>query len=671
MIRPLTFILLLALALAAPAVLATSGQAELERQRAAFVAAESALRQGATTRFHALAEELRDYPLYPYLRYEYLRPRLARSTEAEIVQFVREHAGSPVAPRLHHAWIDNLARRGQWETLLRNFPARAESVTLECYRRQALLRTGATAQAFDGIEALWLTSQSQPAACDPLFTAWRAQDGLDSELVWQRFRLAMQANETRLANYLTRYMNDTHRDWAELWLRVHREPRLVNGPQRPAGEHPVHKDIVIHGIKRMARTNIDLAVETWDRAMDGHPALSREEHADIERSLALTLAVRSHPRALERLSALDASAADTSLREWRVRAALARQDWRAVLEAIEQLHEEERETPAWRYWQARALEALKQGRQAEEIYLELAIARGYYSYLAADRLSLPYQLGHQSTTEDETGQVRVEEYPGLARARELFFIGRLVDARREWFFATRDMADWQLRAAAMHAQAWGWHDRAIMAVARTDFRDDLDLRFPFAFREQVIAAAKAQGVEPALAFALIRQESAFDPDARSPAGALGLMQLMPATARQLARHLDIPAPTQAALLDVGTNLRLGMTWLKRMLDRYDNQAVALAAYNAGTHRVDSWLPREQAIPADLWNDIVPFRETRGYIQNVMLFSVIYAQRMDQTEGRLAQRMPVVVPRNARLTRHMRSDEAPITVPKPAKKDSSS
>ncbi len=650
----LPFLLLLLIpGLLAPVapVHAADTEAALEQQRALFLEAERALRQGAITRFDTLSIELRDYPLYPYLRYQYLRPRLARAAEAEIAAFVREQAGGPLAARLHHAWIDSLARRGQWETLLRHYPARAESIALECYRRQALLHTGADARAFDDIESLWLSGESRPAACDPVFTAWRARGGLDTGLAWKRFRLAMQASEVRLARYLTRYMDDTHRDWAELWLRVHGNPRLVNGPQRPAGEHPLHADIVIHGIKRMARTNIDLAVETWDRAVNSHPALARELHPDVERSLALTLAVRSHPRALERLQALDERAADTPLREWRVRAALAREDWPAVLDAIAQLHEDEREAPAWRYWQARSLEALQQTQQAGEIYLELALARGYYSYLAADRLVLPYQLQHRAVADEYGDSVRPEEYPGLARARELYQLGRLVDARREWYFATRDMADWQLKSAAVQARGWGWHDRAIMAVARTEFRDDLELRFPFAYREQITAAAREQGVDPALAFALIRQESAFDPHARSPAGALGLMQLMPSTARQLARHLDIPAPTQAGLLDIRTNLRLGMGWLRRMLDRYGHQAVALAAYNAGEHRVDDWLPREQAVPADLWAETLPFRETRGYIQNVMLFAVIYEQRMDREHGKLAQRMPPVMPRNARLTRN--------------------
>ncbi len=663
-------ILLSALGLGAPAsvALASMQETDLEQHRTTFLNAERALRQGAISRFNELSEELRNYPLYPYLRYQYLRPRLAQAREAEVASFVTEHAGSPLSLRLHHAWIDSLARRGQWETLLRNYPAHAESNALECYRRQALLHTGASQQAFDGIETLWLVGESQPASCDPVFSAWRAQDGLDSELVWQRFRLAIQANEIQLARYLTRYMNDTHRDWAELWLRIHHDPRLVNGPQRPAREHPVHNDIVIHGIKRMARTNIDLAIKTWDMTVNGNSALSREEFADVERSLALTLAVRSHPRALERLKSIDDSAADTPLREWRVRTALVRQDWQAVIDAILQLREEERESPVWRYWQARALEHLKQPQQAEEHYIELAISRGYHSYLAADRLDLPYQLQHEPTGREDSDSVRVEEYPGLARARELFFIGRLVDARREWYFATRDMADWQLQSAAVLAQRWGWHDRSIVAVARTEFRNDLELRFPFAYREQITAAAREHGIDPALAFALIRQESAFDPNARSPAGAVGLMQLMPATARQLARHLSIPAPTQSALLDITTNLRLGMAWLRRMLDRYDNQAVALAAYNAGEQRVDGWLPREQAIPADLWTETLPFRETRGYVQNIMLFSVLYEQRMDTQYGKLDQRMPLVIPRNARLTRSILPDEPSAA---PRTEDSSS
>lgn len=659
--------LLLTLLIGLVPALTQAAEPTLEQQRDDFLAAEHALSLGALARFHALAAELRDYPLYPYLRYQYLRPRLAQSAEAEIRAFIRDHGDSPLAGRLQHAWIETLARRGQWDTLLRNFPAHSDSVTLDCYRRQALLQTDAEAQALDGIESLWLVGYSRPRACDPLFSAWRAQDGLSSELAWQRFRLAMQSNEISLARYLTRYMNDSHQAWSEQWLQVHRNPRLITNAQRPAINHPAHDDILTHGISRMARSDIDQAIAVWDKAVGTPAALSREYHADIERNLAMVLALRSHPQALERLDAIDNAATDASLREWRVRTALARQDWAAVLNAIDQLRDDERDDPSWHYWRARALEALDRQVEANDSYHELAQNRGYYSFLAADRAGLPYRLNHQAVDREIAAAVTPETYPGLARARELLQLDRMLDARREWFFATRHMADWQLQSAAVIAHGWGWHDRAVITVAQTDFRDDLELRFPLVYPDQVSAAADRHGINPALAFALIRQESAFDRRARSPAGALGLMQLMPATASRLARLLERETPNQGALLDVDTNLDYGMAWLRRLLDRYNNPAVALAAYNAGEHRVDGWLPQDRMISADIWIDTIPFRETRAYIRNIMLFTTIYEQHLKLPGETLTQRMPVVVPRDALIT-HITPVDETATAPL---KDSSS
>ena len=643
-------LLMLAFALASISTPAAADFApETRQQRADFLAAEQALRRGDSATFDRLLGQLRDYPLYPYLRYQQLQRRLASAPNEEIAAFVRAHAGSPVAERLHQSWMLSLAQRKQWDALLKYYPAHAAGAELECYRRRALHHAGRVDEALAGVESLWLVPRSQPAACDPLFSIWQQRGGVTPELAWQRFRLAMGANEITLARYLVRFMDEPRKEWAELWLRVHASPRLLESRQRPAAELPARDDILAHGMRRLVRTDLERAVRVWDQAQQESP-MTTEARAGVERSLATALAVRRHPQAVERLAAVDEAWSDSAVREWRVRTPLARGDWQGVLAAISRMGETEREAPDWRYWQARALEALGQTAQAEEIYLDLALARGYYSFLAADRLGRPYELRHAPLTAEDATAVTPEAYPGIARARELYLLGRIVDARREWQHATRDMAVWQLKSAAALAQGWGWHDRAILTLARTDLRDDLELRFPLAHREQILAQAKASDIDPALAFAIVRQESAFAPDARSSAGALGLMQLMPATAQRLAASLDMPLGNRLALLDVATNLRLGMTYLRQMLDRYGHQTAALAAYNAGPHRVDGWLPTEDLVEADVWADIIPFRETRNYVQNVMFFSAIYEHRMELPAGRLAHRMPVVVPRDARLTR---------------------
>lgn len=634
----------------ARAVPAAGEAADLSQARADFLAAERALRNGDLARYTALLDGLRDYPLYPYLRYQYLRPRLQQAADAEVAEFIQRYGDSPLGNRLRDAWLEILARGGRWQTLLRQYPADTGNAELDCHRRWGLYQTGDKAAALDGLERLWLVERSQPAACDRVFTLWRQQGGLGPDLVWQRFTLAMNANETTLARYLVRLLDAEHRTAADFWLRIHASPALVESPPRAILEHPARNGILLHGLSRLARSDIDRAVAAWNQVLRPRYEFTREETAEAHRSLGLTLALRGRKEALAWLMQVDAGAGDVTLREWRVRAAVSQQDWQAALAAIYQLAEAEQTTPRWRYWQARALEALNQRQQAGEILLALAASRGYYGFLAADHLGRPYQMNHAPVDAEVARSVTPAEYPGVARARELFALDRLADARREWHHATRDMADWQLQSAALLAQSWGWHDRAIITMGRSARMDDVELRFPLVHRDQVLAAAETRGVDPALAFAVIRQESAFAADARSSAGALGLMQLMPQTAQKMAGHLRLPPPGRMDLLDVSTNLRLGIAYLRRLLDRYDNPLVAAAAYNAGAQRVNGWLPQADIVKADQWAETVPFVETRNYIQNVVYFASIYDLRLGLPPRRLSERMPPVMPLNTRLSR---------------------
>ena len=192
--------------------------------------------------------------------------------------------------------------------------------------------------------------------------------------------------------------------------------------------------------------------------------------------------------------------------------------------------------------------------------------------------------------------------------------------------------------AAQLAHDWSWHDRAIMTLMQADYWDDLEKRFPLAHRDLVQTNAKLHGVEAAWTFAIIRQESAFTEDAKSHAGAMGLMQLMPATAKQVAHNLQVRFHRND-LLDASTNVMLGVSFLRRMLDQFKgNKVLATAAYNAGGHRVTKWLPKEGSIPADLWVELVPFNETRDYCKRVLTYTVIYEQRLGQRPVPLIERM---------------------------------
>jgi soluble lytic murein transglycosylase len=143
-------------------------------------------------------------------------------------------------------------------------------------------------------------------------------------------------------------------------------------------------------------------------------------------------------------------------------------------------------------------------------------------------------------------------------------------------------------------------------------------------------------------FGIMRQESAFMADARSPAGALGLMQLMPATGAEVAKMLKLPTPSSYALLKADANIRLGSNYLKQALGKLGNKVLATAAYNAGPHRVRGWLPADQPLPTALWVDTIPFTETRGYVRGVLAFATVYDARRERPVTPLNQRMPELI-----------------------------
>ncbi|MDH3560067.1 MAG: lytic transglycosylase domain-containing protein, partial [Gammaproteobacteria bacterium] len=334
---------------------------------------------------------------------------------------------------------------------------------------------------------------------------------------------------------------------------------------------------------------------------------------------------------------------DKSTREWRIRRAIAAQDWDSVLAHIDTLPVDERQTDEWDYWHAYTLEQAGQRLAAMNEYSRLAKERSYYGFLAADYLDWPYKMGDEPLTYDAAAIEQLRQTPGMVRARELYLADLITDARREWAHATREMDNDELKLAALLAREWGWNDRAILTVARTGDYADLKLRFPLDHVEAVHDHARHNRLDPSHVFAVIRQESAFNKDARSPAGALGLMQLMPKTGRVTARKNRIPLSSTRNLLEVEKNIRIGSAYLREVMDRFDdNTVLATAAYNAGPHRVQGWLPETDDESTISWIANIPFSETRKYVQRVLAYAAIYDWRMDRTITRLEQRMPDIL-----------------------------
>ncbi len=617
---------------------AMESDATLTAQRKDFVAAEQALRTGNNTRYQTLKTSLKDYPLYPYLEYAELEGRVDSLSAAQIKRFLDSHDDTPLAERLRAAWLKRQAKQGRWQNYVA-FYRTDHSTERHCYYLQALIHTGRQDEALSQAKPLWLQGRSQPDACDTVFEVWRNAGKMTPPLVWQRIALAMEANETRLARYLRRFLSPQEQPWLERWLEIHQNPRLILQPSYLKGEHPYRNDILAHGIRRLARQDAAAALDAWNSLHRSY-FFNPEQRAQIEDALALAFIRDEHPDTLDYLDRIKPRDDNLRLQEARIRAALGRGNWSKALAWLQALPESERQSETWSYWQARALEALGSQREADMLYRIVAKERSYYGFLAADRLGTAYHLEHAALEIGEAAlQKLLSELPGLQRARELHALDRLTPARQEWEAVVRRLDNTELKAAAKLAQQWGWHDRAIFSLARTGYWDDLELRFPLEHRHHIESHAGTQALDSAWVFAVVRQESAFTADARSHAGALGLMQLMPKTARFVARSLRLGRTLN--LLQPALNIQLGTAYLRRVLDDLGQHPVlATAAYNAGPHRVKGWLPAQE-MPADIWVETVPFNETRNYLRRVLAYTVIYDQRLGREPLRLENRMPPI------------------------------
>ncbi len=591
-------------------------------QRDAFVTAEAALKAGEPIDYN----HLESYPLYPYLEYLTINQQLDTLPVAKVHRFLQRYHHTPLADRLQSQWLKQLAASKQWHQLKKDYK-KTKNTTLNCLYRQALLHTGNTDKALHKISGLWLRGYSLPTACDPVFRAWKARGGMTPWQIQHRFHKALANGEIQLANYLLGLLPTEHQQKKRLWLAAHNTPDIILDTAKFQADNAEHRKIILYGLKRWSSRDSVSASTAFDR-LKTTGYLKGSDADAMEKRIAVFLAARNHPDARSRLDTLPPQIIDRSAREWRVRLALRQQDWPRVLRQIRRLSSPERNEPRWIYWKGRALQAMGQSPAARRLYQKIAGKREYYGFLAANQLGRPHTFSHRPTPVSTKTIKQIANLPGIQRARELLALGRLTDARSEWNRALYKADRKRLIAAAHLAHQWQWHNRVIRSLAKAGIWNDLELRFPTPFRQQVDASAQRENIDPAWVYAIMRQESLFQSDARSPVGALGLMQIMPATGRHIADTLPDNWQGNATLLNPDSNIRFGSHYLARLLNTLQgNPVLASAAYNAGPHNVKKWLPEDHTVPIDIWAETIPFHETRKYVQRVMEYATVYSHRL--------------------------------------------
>lgn len=593
--------------------------AELRTQ---FQAAHKLAKAGLPWR--TVAPELASYPLLPYLEHAELM-RTPRPASDAIVAFIDRHGDQPLTRPLRSTLIARRVQAKDWAGV-QALDVPSLSFSDRCHQLHAAIELGQGDTQRDAIRTVWLNAKLLPSDCHPLDHWLRAQKLLDADTVWRRIELAVAAHQVGLVRLLAADL--AAKDKAAV---LHLADLLADSgrARQNAKSWPddaAHRRALALGLARIAARDDALAAALWREFSARFKFEDAEKYRVID-AIALYRANSFEADAESWLDLLPAGQDSAATREWRLREALSRRDLADAQAAIERFDATQLADPRWQYWRARVAE-LRGDAKAAGFYRELAGSPTFFGFLAAERSALPYALC-PITPPDAGDASRALVVPGFARAFELHAIGWTTEARREWDAAlAQSDADTRLAAVTL-ADARGWYDRAPFALNAGDYLRAYTLRFPLAHRELIVASAQKNALSPAFVYGLIRSESAWVQDAKSHANAYGLMQLIPETARRMAKAEKRAFANPLALFDPALNVALGTRYLSSMLARFQGAHwLAAAAYNAGPQRVDQWLASRGDLEPDLFVETIPFKETREYVARVLAFAVIYDWRLN-------------------------------------------
>lgn len=608
----------------------------------ALVAAREAFARNDLPRFDVAAAQAREHPLSEYLDFWRLRLRLqppqpdadSGAADAEIRSFIDGHPGTLVADLMRRDWLLNLGRRGVWTTFDGEYAkwVLRDDDEVHCYASLGRVQRGEPAPA--AARELLFSVRKFGDGCGALLDAMVRSGAMQRADLRARLRVAIETNSP---DAIRRTADLLALDRASVESALSRPSRAL-GPASGS-------EIALIAIGRLARNDPAAAAE---RLQAGAAALRGEDLDFAWSQVAAAGMRRLAPESLDWTKlALKAPATDETW-VWLARAALRAQDWPTLRAVVGRMSEAGRRDPTWIYWMARAMRETGESAGADALLHTVAGQFSFYGQLAAEELGKLTAPPPHAVDPTEAELAEPARNPGFARALKFYELGLRLEGNREWNFQLRGMNDRQLLAAAEWACQRQVLDRCVNTADRTETEHDFRLRFVSPFLDELKPVAAERGLDPAWVYGLIRQESRFVMDARSWAGAQGLMQIMPSTARWIARKLGERDFRVEQLHDLPTNLRFGTYYLRSVLDDLEGSPVlASAAYNAGPGRPRNWrstLPHP--VEGAIFAEIIPFNETRDYVKKVLSNAVFYAALFSGEPQSLKARLGSVVPQPA-------------------------
>ena len=558
--------------------------------------------------------------LYPHLQQQWLSKNIRSISSTTANRFMNDPNNRAAAWFFYSDWWLELVRRQDWPAVKAALQGNKDA-TWACYYLQA---QQALNEALDDelIKTLWLTGDSQPDHCDAFLISWIEQATDADELVWERQIKAFYARNSKLVRYLNRFYQDAEfAGDGQFLTAVYQDPKqIISKAYHP--ESSRQRELALAAVNRMAFKDPRSASNLWQRVVKVSPKIGADKIKTASRYLGIAMAKQALPEADYWLSIADPQRKDQIVQHWRLQIALAKKDFQRILTLYQQLDTTLAGSNQWLFWSGIAqLNSDGYLKDNSPLY-PLSKRRLYYGFLAAGVLGRKPSLNSNPNYAD-VDLNDLHSAPALMRAKALYRAGELQRAQIEWNRYVRRLDDARQHAAAILAFDWGWYEKSSQAAGWSGRYDLIKLRYPRAFNTPVSYYSELLSLPEHWVYGVMRQESRFQSSAISPAGAQGLMQVMPATARQVSGRHQLGFKEVADLHVPETNIAIGSHYLSELITKYQHPVYATAAYNAGPSRVDSW---QQRFPSDItiWIESIPFDETRNYVKSVMAYSQIYA-----------------------------------------------
>jgi soluble lytic murein transglycosylase len=625
----------------APAVLPLASASAAHPDDDAFVMLREAARAGDAAKAELYGARLGQYVIPSYVEYYRLKARLASAPPDDVRAFLARHKGSAIADRLRNDWLLELGRARDWANFDQQYPLFVlnDDTQVRCYALMARIARGD--KVADEARALLVSPPAYGDACNALVGALAQAGQFDTNDLLAQLRLAGETGSTGPAR----------RAAALLGASDTRAAQAIDVPAlamaRGVGATRAEHEIYLVALGRMARSALKLAVLALRKNL---PSLTAQEQAIGWAAIAHDASLKLDPEAWDYWQKSAGAPLTQEQMQWKTRIALRHGHWQAVRAAINDMPPALRNQPAWTYWMARALQAdpAAPADAAPAMYQRIADQNNFYGQLALEELGQHISIPPAGPAPTAAEIAPMAANPSLRRALKFFSLRMRPEGTREWNWEMRKFSERELIAAAEFARRNDILDRMVYTSERTRTQFDYTQRFP-APHNDILSPTTAQlGLDKAWVYGLIRQESRFIMDARSSAGASGLMQVMPATAQFVARKIGLGEYVKDKISDLHTNLVLGSNYLNMVLaNAGGSQPLATAAYNAGPGRMRTWRATlNEPMEGAIFTESIPFLETRVYVKNVMSNATNYAALFDNKPQSLKARLGRITPRSA-------------------------